>query len=107
LYVVLPHPRTRQPPKNQWRPDHRLVDSILTNSGIATLCNVAQMANDYVYVHRCAWGSDAPEITQRGRVESVTRKGRDYHVVFSSPEPMRARPPVQPMRGQQYYFDEP
>lgn len=107
LYLILRHPSGRQTAKNGWGPDARLVNSIMTNNDVATLCNVSQIGKEYVYIHRCAWGSAAPEITSRGRVASVTRVGKEYKVEFASPEPLAAAPPVRPFRGQEYYFDLP
>jgi hypothetical protein len=107
LYLVLRHPSGRQTEKNDWDPEGRLVNSIVTNNDVATLCNVSQIAKEYVYIHRCPWGSSVPEITCRARVASVTRMRRAFKVEFASPEAAAFSPPVQPLRGQEYYFDVP
>src|SRR5579859_1888803 len=106
LYVVLRHPdNPEQVWSNAWQPDKRLVDAIMTNNDVAPLCNAAQRAGEYVYVHRCAWGTATAEITSRARVQSVTKVGRDFYIQFSSPEPVAASPRVQPFQGQDSYFD--
>ncbi len=106
LYVVLRHPgNPEQAWINEWQPDGRLVDSIMTNKKVSTLCQTALLAGESVYVHRCAWGAAVAEITSSAKVKSVTSVDRDFWVQFSSPEPIAAQPHVQPFHGQNEYIE--
>jgi hypothetical protein len=74
LYVVLRHPdNPEQAWSNAWQPDKPLVDAIMTNNDVAPLCNAAQRAGEYVYVHRCAWGV-RPQRLRRGLGFRVSRR---------------------------------
>jgi len=107
LYLVLRHPRNpEQVWSNSWQPDNRLVDAIMTTREVARLCEEAHSGNEYVYIHRCAWAGDSPEITCRSKISRVDPVDRDWLISFETPDPMAVIPSVHPQQGDNYYHAE-
>lgn len=103
LFVVLPHRRdAAQPWVNRWIDSDSLY-AITTSAEIASLCRVAQLRSERVFVHRCGWGDEEPSICCSVLVKRVGREEDVAWVDFREPMVLNAVPVFDPKPGQRYY----
>lgn len=104
LHVIVHHRRdSNQPWVNSWLDDNRL-EAIQTTLEVARLCRNAHAKDATVFVHRCAFGGDAPLICCSLKVDTVDRVASSTWLVkFKDQRPIRSVPPIQAAQGQNSY----
>ena len=102
LYIVVRHRKDAdQPWANQWDDDDILA-AITTTRDLAA--KLAQANGEWVFVHRCTWGSEQHRICCAVRVTDVNAIDRGSALVrFNSGAVVDRMPPVSPARGQNWY----
>lgn len=108
LYVVVHHQRDKSKPwPNTWDDDCRL-RTITTTVGIGRRCKESAAKQERVFVHRCAWGGNRPQIVcsvEVARVDTIDRL--KCLVTFQNAEMLAAPPPVSPGPGENFYVADP
>ena len=81
LYVVLRHPDAEQLWANAWLPGTCLIQAITTDAVVAGQCRDAQRADEYVYVHRCAFGECPASVISKAKVSDIQRIDSTFYLV--------------------------
>src|SRR5579859_3975365 len=81
VYVVLRHPDAEQVWANAWTPGTCLIEAITTDAVVAAQCRDAQRANEYVYVHRCAFGESTATVASKAKISDVQRIDSTFYLV--------------------------
>jgi hypothetical protein len=108
VYLVLRHPDAPQLWVNAWTRGTCLIQTITTDKTVSDRCQNAMRNDEYVYVHRCAWGSDRASVVSKAKVRKVTSLGAgpfDYYVVFENQSDVGREPLRQVDQGTRSYIE--
>jgi hypothetical protein len=96
LYVVLRHPDAEQVWANAWIPGSVLIEAITTDATVAARCRDARRGDEYVYVHRCAFGESPAGVVSKAKVHDVQKLDPTFYLVSFTDQQEVGCEPLRP-----------
>ncbi|HLX60829.1 MAG TPA: hypothetical protein VKX17_06060 [Planctomycetota bacterium] len=99
FYIVVHHPSDPvQPYHNDWDPNNRTLRLIETRKDFVKEYWNELKPGARIFVHRCGWGGNEPEITCSVEVDRHFDSS-PYYISFKNTQPINEKPKVVPVRG--------